>query len=330
VRVNVDDEGKVSFLYNDAPAPDYLVNKAKREHGHEIKEMIAGVCEKMNNRAKSLAQIHLHTPAPTELVRFTPRSFDKSPPIPPVPTPHNLKAWFFKSVASAIDIQNRLAQSKYERDLATWNDSKAAFEAAEVDRRDFLEHRIFADPGAMEHHFEQALHDISWPRETHVSFELLDEGKSIVVEVDLPEIEDMPHTSWNLPANSYKPTVKKLSGNRIAEIYSAHVQGIGFRIIGEAFAILPVLNMVTLSAYTQRSSPTNGVMHDDYLYSLRVTRAGWSGINFENLTAVHVSDALGQFELRRNVAKDGRLQAIEPLMKMDRAGIEATSTIETT
>jgi hypothetical protein len=325
VKITLDDEGKLSFEYNGSPAPDYLVSKAKREHGDEIRQMIADCCEKVNGRAKALAQIHIQTPPPTARVHFMARSFDKPQPLPPIKQPHGILGWVFKNRASAIDVQNNLAQDKYKKDLGDWNAQKEAFATEEAERKEFLEHRILTDPSAMETHFENALGDITWPRETHVSFELLDQGKSIVIDVDLPEVDQMPKTSWSLPAHSFRPTIKHVTENQVLKLYAEHTQGVGFRIIGEAFAVLPSLEKVTISGYTQRANPATGVMQDEYVYSVRATRDAWSRINFNNLAALDVSEALAQFELRRNMTKNGGLQAIEPFATFDHKDADVTT-----
>ncbi len=320
VEITLDDEGKLKLDYNRAPAPEYLITKAKREHGDEIREVIEGVCEKVNGQAKALASIHTQTPPPTARVVYKRRDFDESSPKAPLPKSHGVLGWVFKGVAAKIDAANQSAQEKYKSDLAAWSHRKSAFEAEEAERQEFLEHLVFTDPAAMEKHFAQGLQDIDWPRETHVSFEILEAGRGINVDVDLPEVEDMPKKSWNLPAHSFKPTIKQISESQLLKLYADHVQGVGFRIMGEAFAILPSIQTVTLSAYTQRPNPAMGAMQDEYVYSVRASRDVWSRINFNNLGALDVTEALAQFELRRDMGKNGVMKAIEPLVSMEHAG----------
>jgi hypothetical protein len=95
-------------------------------------------------------------------------------------------------------------------------------------------------------------------------------------------------------------------------MYAAHVHWVGFRIIGEAFALLPSIMTVTLSAYSQRPNPAIGAVDDEYLYSVRATREKWSRINFDNLASLDIVIALGELELRRKLGKGRRLEAIEP------------------
>ena len=94
--------------------------------------------------------------------------------------------------------------------------------------------------------------------------------------------------------------------------YMAHVHGVGFRIIGETFAALPVVQRITLSGFSQRHDPATGQLCDDYLYSVKVGREAWSEINFEMLPMIDVVEALAQFDLRRNMSKTGVFKPIEP------------------
>ena len=91
-----------------------------------------------------------------------------------------------------------------------------------------------------------------------------------------------------------------------------HIHSIGFRIIGETFAALAPIQTVTLSGYSQRPNAATGQINDEYLYSIRVSRQQWSSMHFNNLQAIDVVEAFGQFDVRRNMLKSGRFNAIEP------------------
>jgi hypothetical protein len=83
--------------------------------------------------------------------------------------------------------------------------------------------------------------------------------------------------------------------------------------LGEVFATLPAVDTVTLSAFTQRIASDTGQQSDTYIYSVRVRREDWARINFDNLAGVDVVAAFERFTLRRNIARNGVFEAIEPL-----------------
>jgi len=132
------------------------------------------------------------------------------------------------------------------------------------------------------------------------------------MDVDLPEIEDMPTKLASLPARGWKVSMKQLTDTKKRQLYMNHVHGVGFRLIGEAFATLPTVESVTLSAYSQRPDKATGKIVDEYLYSVCVERGAWSAINFHNLAAVDMVESLAQFNLRRKMTKTGIFKPIEP------------------
>lgn len=148
--------------------------------------------------------------------------------------------------------------------------------------------------------------------ETLVSFEINNKGKSVALDVDLPEIEDLRRKTASVPERGYKLTLKEIKGKALQELYARHVHAVGFRIAGEVFASLPTVEEVALSAYTQRPVPSTGHAVDTYVYSVRIQRHKWSQINFANLAVLDVVAAFEQFELRRKVGRGGQLEAIEP------------------
>ena len=154
--------------------------------------------------------------------------------------------------------------------------------------------------------------DIVWPRETILSSEIRDDGRVVMVDIDLPEIEELPRKTAAMPARGYKLSVKELPVTRHQQLYMRHVHGIGFRIIGEAFSVLPKAEEVVLSGYSQRPDKATGDILDQYLYSVRVNRNDWAGINFANLDDVDPAEALGRFEIRREISKAGLFKGIAP------------------
>lgn len=115
-----------------------------------------------------------------------------------------------------------------------------------------------------------------------------------------------------MPARGYGLALKTMPSTQVQRLYLQHVQEAGFRVIGEAFAALPSLENLVLSAYTRRPIPAQGTMQTECIYSVRITRPDWSRIRFDNLRGVNVADALAQFGLKIDVTKAGQLRPISP------------------
>lgn len=211
-----------------------------------------------------------------------------------------------------IEAENAEAKRQYESDLARWKAAKSTFKAQQLDEAKRYDERLRTDTEFMHEIFAESLSSIVWPGETLVSFQIDNAGKSIAIDVDLPEIEDLQRKTASVPGRGYKLTLKEIKGKALQSFYAQHVHGVGFRIVGEAFASLPSVYEVTLSAFTQRNNLTTGHVADTYVYSIRISRARWGEINFSNLDAIDVVAAFERFELRRKLAKNGSLAAITP------------------
>lgn len=313
-KITVEDDGTVKFLdANDVPLSAEWVNRAKRQMGDKIRALIEDSCQKINARVEALGRIHVHTPGPDERIRYQPRTFAEFAPVEPPPKPYGILGRLFKAVKARIDAENESKHAAYKEALDKWTKAKAAFDDAERAQKERLEVRILTDIQVMEEVLEDALKAIEWPRETAISAEIRDEGRIVLLDVDLPEIEEMPKTTASVPGKGYKLSVKEMSAAKLQKLYMEHVHGIGFRIVGEAFAVLPSAQVVVLSAFSQRPNKATGAIADEYLYSVRVKRDDWAKINFANLPALDVVTALERYELRRDMSKTGAFQSIQPL-----------------
>lgn len=325
MSISITDEGELVFSRADGiPLTPSQITAVKRQHGPEIRTLIEEKCAEINSYVEALSEIHFFTPSPNEKPVFQERPYPEPEPALPIPKKLGLLGSLFKSVRARIEEKNRLSHAEYEKALETWKKGRKQFQNDENKRREMIETGIYSDPEAMQRFFETSLMEICWPRETSVSVELLELGKMIYIDVDLPEIEDMPQKTASAPQRGYKLSVKSISESALRKMYASHVHGVGFRLIGEAFASLPLLEEVVLSAYSQRRDQATGRKVDEYLYSVKVDRGDWSKIDFSQLMSVDASEALSKFEIRRNMTKSGVFKSIDPFSPRSRIenGIE--------
>jgi Protein of unknown function (DUF4236) len=312
-KAGVKDDGTVFFQDGDGnPLPDYQINKIKKQQGDAIRDLITKKCAEINAQIEALGEIHFYTPNPNIKPQYQPQEFPQPPPTKPVPKKPGLLGALFKAKRQRMERENKGKESLFKKDLAAWRAERNRFEEAERLRKDMIEKGIYSDVEAMGSFIEQNLQIIVWPRETTVSTEIVDNGKSIYIDVDLPEIEDMPKKTASAPQRGYKLSVKEMSATQLQRLYMRHVHGIGFRIIGEVFGSLPNAQQVVLSAYSQRPELSTGHLADEYLYSVRVNRNSWCRINFDNLQSLDVIEAFAQFDIKRNMTKTGIFKPIEP------------------
>ena len=313
VTAGITDDGTLSFKDQQGyPLDEKMIAKVKKEKGDLVKGLMQQKCDEINREIEAVGEIHLATPSPDVRPTFQPQEFPEWMPRQPAPKTLGFFAGLFRSMRQRLAEENRQSLSRYQDELQAWQNRKEQFGREQQHRKQFIEEELYSSVAAKESYLEELLQRITWPRETIVSTELRDNGARLFIDVDLPELEEMPHRTAAVPQRGYKLSVKEMTANQLLRLYMSHVHGIGFRLIGEIFSALQDSREVVLSAYSQRSNPATGMPQNDYLYSVRVDRAKWSGINFQNLKNIDVVDALTRFELRRNMSKTGVFTAIQP------------------
>lgn len=313
LTVGITDDGTLYFQDRDGnPVADSVVEIAKKQNREAILGLIDRKCDEINAQVESLGQVHFLTPDCSISPRFESPKFELTPPTSPALKTPGFFDRIFKSRLKRIEINNQSLQNAYEREAEHWSQERKAFDTVVAQRRDLVERLIYTDTLAMESYLEGCLQEIDWPRETQIAFDIKDGGKSLLCDVDLPEMEDMPNKTATVPSRGLKLNVKEFSQTKLQKLYSDHVHGVVFRITGEIFAALPALEQLTISAYSQRRNKTTGVLGDEYLLSVRINRTQWRELDFSALPSVDVTMALERFELKRTLSKSAVFTAIEP------------------
>jgi hypothetical protein len=202
--------------------------------------------------------------------------------------------------------------TRWKQAHADWRRRKAAHDAAEDERARTFPKRLRTDPGLMEDLLADALDALDWPRETLVDFEIQPNDATVWLDVDLPEIGDLPQREARLAKGRRRLLVKPKPRTRLRQEYALHVHGIVLRTAGTVFATLPGMQRIVLSGYSQRLDPATGVIDDDYLLSVDFDRAGFGRIDFDALERLDPVAAVGAFPHRRRLRKRDGFRVIEP------------------
>ena len=313
ITISVEDDGTVTFKDQAGNLLDErLVKQAKEQQKAAIQGLMQTACDEINGHIEALERIHHATPAPDWHPTYEPQPYPAPKPSKPAPRKYGFLDKLFASRRARVDKNNADAEATYNASTLIWNRGLREHEAREQARKVLLNEKVHTEVPAMEIVLEESLMDIVWPRETSLESEIRDDGRVVMIDVDLPEIEELPRKTAAVPARGYKLSIKELPVTRYQQLFMRHVHGIGFRIIGEAFAMLPKAEEVVLSGYSQRPDKGTGEVQDQYLYSVRVRRHEWAGINFANLDDVDPAEALGRFDIRREVTKTGIFKEIVP------------------
>lgn len=307
------DDGTLYFEdASGSPMSDHLVEVAKKQNKEAILGLIQRKCDEINEQVEALGRMHHDTSDARVKPRFVAPAYAEPQPSMPQPQALGFLDKIFKSRRQRVEAANRAADARYREAMSDWRKDKAEFERQRAQRQEVVEKLIYEDLGVMEGFLEENLQDITWPRETDVAFDIRDGGASVMLDVDLPEVEDMPTKLAAMPGRGLKLSVKEMTATKVQRLYAEHVHGILFRLIGEVFAALPTVQTVTASGYSQRRDPATAQMRDDYLLSVRVQRPEWEANDFAHLTAIDVVSSLARYDLRRDMLKSGMLKAITP------------------
>lgn len=314
ISVSISDDGVLKFKDSQGNIiPESQIEAAKKQQGEKIRALIQGKCDEINAQVEALGEIHCYTSAPQNKVIFQPQKFDVLQPFFPTPKTTGFFCRLFKNCVARVEAENQKALDNYAEKVAHWNLEKTEFEASQFARRQFIERVNSGDPQSMEQYFEEVLNEIIWPKETLIGIDIQDNGSVVAIDVDLPEIEDMPSKTATVPQRGFRLSVKEMGAAQIQKLYMRHVHAVGFRLLGEAFAAMPSARTVILSAYSQRPNKATGNIGEEYLYSVRVSRDDWQEISFDNLKQIDVVESLVRFDLRREMTKTGIFKPIEPI-----------------
>jgi hypothetical protein len=313
VTVVIEDDGTIRYLdASGNPMPDALVEQLKKQNKEGLLARIQEQCDKINANIAAMGQMHLDTPPCNVPPRFTPVRFLKPQPAPYQPLKPGFLDKLFKGHLAKLEEQNRQNAMRHGAAVQQWQQEFAAFNASVDARKKFIEQDIYVDDNAMAAWLDETLQEIVWPRETSISFDIAEAGKRVMLDVDLPEIEEMPTRNAAVPSRGIKLSVKELSATDVRKLYLEHIHGIAFRLIGEVFAALPTVETVVFSGFSQRRAAETAQLQNEYLLSVRVARELWAEIAFEHLAHIDVVQALTRFDLRRTMTKTGIMKAIEP------------------
>ena len=205
ITVAVTDDGTIDFRdSNGNSLPPHLINAAKKQQGDVIQGLIRKKCEEINGQIEAIGEIHLYTPDPSIKPQYQFQEFLELQPTPPIPRKAGFFDKLFGSRHEKIEKENKVNESKFIKEMTKWQEEKEKFTRSELQRKKLIENDIYTDAEAMENFLEENLQSIIWPRETIVETEILNNGLQVFIDVDLPEVEDMPNKKATVPQRAYK------------------------------------------------------------------------------------------------------------------------------
>lgn len=314
-----------------------------------ILEWLERQAEEINGDVELLTKIHEDTPSPDSEPEYQVTPFNEQPPDQPknleeeakpelrILPPLGFFAKLFKSKRTTHEKKQQqwdddhrkatlvwedekkkrfdayqTALERFAAEKREWDSRKKEHETNEIKKKDEFPNRLRTDADVMNKTLEDALDSLSWPRETLVSYQIMENGRQVWFDVDLPEIEDLPQKVASVAASGKKLNIKNKSAKQLQLEYAAHIHGIVFRLAGTIFATLPTADTAIISGFSQRLDSSTGKINDDYLLSIKVGREKYSKIDFKFLDKANPIDAMGAFEIRRKLTSTGIFKVIDP------------------
>lgn len=165
----------------------------------------------------------------------------------------------------------------------------------------------YALPGFIEESLESWLGELELPVEFDLDYEYHEDSQCMMVDLDLPEIEDIPDTkAVEMADGSVREKQKSLKDLR--NDYVQCVFGLAVFFAGKILNLSPYVEQICISGYTQRRNRV-GDLADQYVFSVLFRREGFARIDYEKIDPVEF--CMG-FKNRCNIASTGEMKEIEP------------------
>lgn len=220
------------------------------------------------------------------------------------------------------NIKERYSQAVSEWEAAKerfskWQQEKAAeengrFEKEYEEQKAYLEGLIIGNPDAIEKGIESWLSSCEFPLDISVDYSLFLEKQTVFLDIDLPEIEEMPSKEI-VRLESGNLREKNKTQTTIRQEYVKFVLGLAIFISSHIFNISPYIKRVVASGYTQRRDKI-GDIKNDYTYSVQFLRERFENSHLCNVDPLTFCSG---FENRMNLTTTLIMKAIKPFEEGD-------------
>ena len=212
---------------------------------------------------------------------------------------------------SSIQWQKRKADLELQESAyKTEQDEKRRKEYEEA--KDTFESQLAGKENYVNNTLETMLSETSLPVEFSLDYQYEESG-ALYIDLDLPEIEDLPTEKANILASG-KVSIKQKTQKEQKQDYGQCVAGLGFFFAGCFFNISPKIEKILISGYTQRLSKQTGNIEDQYVYSTLFDRDTFGKLNVSQIDPI---EAMNNFKNRIDITKTFELKTIEPLNEKD-------------
>lgn len=213
-------------------------------------------------------------------------------------------------------------QERFTAAMAQWQTEKDAFDRSEIEtakqrnaeyqaeyellKRSF-EGALRGDADYIESAAEEWIAECELPVEIGTQFEYRENDHCLMVDLDLPEIEDLPTEVASQLANG-NIKIKEKTQKALRAEYASCVFGLVIFVAANLFNTSPEIERITISGYTQRNNK-DGYAVNDYILSTRFVREKFYCLDY---SAIDPEEFCQRFENRCKLTVTKIFKTIEP------------------
>lgn len=167
--------------------------------------------------------------------------------------------------------------------------------------------------------------DDELPMEYFVDFTYEENKGRVMVDLDLPEIEDLPDKKIILTPTG-KKSIRLKGQTDLRSDYANCVFGLAMYVAYSIFNISLKVEDIEISAYTQRKEANSAIATDQYVFIVNFTRDLFSKIDFSRLSSLQVMDF---FQHHYNMTKGFDMKQIDLSTAYDKMDKYVTADYQT-
>lgn len=137
----------------------------------------------------------------------------------------------------------------------------------------------------------------------------MDQHKNLIIEIGVASLDEIVPPEEHSLTKTGKLSSKSMAKTKRAELYQDHVASLILRATREAFALVPV-GQILVHAYMKAINPQTGHKEDQLILSARINKAIMDGLN---LKEVDPSDALKNFPHNMSFSRTKGFAVIKPI-----------------
>ncbi len=199
---------------------------------------------------------------------------------------------------------NDRTKELYDADLNVWRKERNEFYSA---FKQNFRNVIDGDKDYVITAIDSVFPDEELPMEYFVDAIYDEPSGKVFVDLDLPEIEDIPDQKITLTSTG-KKSIRQKSQTDLRTDYAHCVLGLAMNVAYSIFNVSLKIKEIEVMGYTQRKEDNSAVATDQYVFVINFDRDTFSKIDFRRLSAVQILDF---FQHHINLSKSFVMKEID-------------------